>query len=163
MFLTFIYMKNGKTKKGGMVLKSRLLLRGTGQPTEYVVLKLSLWRMFSQVSPNSCSESNLTKWVTFYTSENWYFLSVYSPKYCIICVKWLSSRPMLNSFSNSYQILQSTLSLSLSNSLSFSPLLYEVICLSKATKHINYLWVHKPCSELLRFHFGFEFIVGKMW
>lgn len=38
-FLTFMYMKNGKTKNGGMVLKSRLLLKGTGQRTEYVVLK----------------------------------------------------------------------------------------------------------------------------
>lgn len=39
MFLTFMYMKNGKTKNGGMVLKSRLLLKGTGQHTEYVVLE----------------------------------------------------------------------------------------------------------------------------
>lgn len=39
MFLTFMYMKKGKTKKGGMVLKSRLLLKGTGQHTEYVVLE----------------------------------------------------------------------------------------------------------------------------
>ncbi|KAL3363206.1 hypothetical protein AABB24_012483 [Solanum stoloniferum] len=33
MFLTFIYMKNGKTKTSGMVLKSRLSLKGTGQRT----------------------------------------------------------------------------------------------------------------------------------
>lgn len=39
MFLTFMYMKKGKTKNGGMVLKSRLLLKGTGQRTEYVVLE----------------------------------------------------------------------------------------------------------------------------
>ncbi|XP_015161048.1 DNA topoisomerase 6 subunit B-like isoform X1 [Solanum tuberosum] len=34
MFLAFIYMKNGKTKTGGMVLKSRLSLKGTGQRTD---------------------------------------------------------------------------------------------------------------------------------
>lgn len=51
---------------------------------------------------------------------------VSSPKYCIICDKWPSSRLMHNSFSNSYQILQSTLSLSL-------PSLIELICLCKAT------------------------------
>uniref|UniRef100_A0A3Q7EUH2 DNA topoisomerase VI subunit B transducer domain-containing protein n=1 Tax=Solanum lycopersicum TaxID=4081 RepID=A0A3Q7EUH2_SOLLC len=41
--------------------------------------------MFSSVSPHSCIESKLNQII---------------PKYCIICDKWLSSRPMPNSFSN---------------------------------------------------------------
>lgn len=72
MFRTFMCMKNGITKNDGMVLKSRLLLKGTGRRTEYVVLE-ELWQMFSQFSPHSCIESKLNHIVTFYVSENWSF------------------------------------------------------------------------------------------
>lgn len=63
----------------------------------------------------------------------------YSPKYCIICGKWLSSRPMLNSFSDSYQIFPSTLSPPFLNYFVYTRLqshtLIEVdlLCLYKAT------------------------------
>lgn len=120
-----MYMKNGKTKNGGMVLKSRLLLKGTGQPTEYVVFTLSLWQMSSQVSPHSGSESNLTNWCTFYISENWYFLSVFPVQNIALYAT--------NGRHYAVCTIPFPIHIRFSRVLSLSPSLIELICLCKAT------------------------------
>ena len=50
IFLMYMYMKNERTRNGGMELKFKWSLRGTGQLTVYVTL---IWCYFNKFTANS--------------------------------------------------------------------------------------------------------------